>query len=242
MDIQVIVVKRHLTLLGLLLSMSSAAMASGTTTAFMNWDSHYVTEGRNNLSDGGIVWTGVEYSRNNWTLYEQQGFADHEDYIELNVGMSFDLSLPAYFVLSPGYQRLEFFANERCHDNELFAGLAYTGFDPLVPELAYTYATEADGGFLEFSLSGSWPISRQMTLSPYVLQSWDFGYATAEVHGRNHFQFGVELAYELTPKFNMALQLNRSIGQSDIKRENERDHSIDDENQTFGGLSFSWTF
>ena len=63
--------------------------------------------------------------------------------------------------------------------------------------LNYTYATEASGYFVELSLHSHWQVNEQLTLTPYVTQGFDFGYASQTHDGPNHLQFGVEACYSL---------------------------------------------
>lgn len=228
--------------LSLLAASSAFASNDSETMVYMDWESHYVSEGRNNLPHSGIVWSGLEHTDGAWLWYERQGFGDSRNFVELNLGFMYQFSLPADFALATGYKRLEFFGNERCSDNELSAELSYTGVDWLTPNLAYTYATEAHGAFVEFSLTGNWPVTEHLTISPYILQGWDMGFASLHHDGRNNFQFGVEAAYDITAQLNLALQLSRSIGQGDIEQQAREEDCIDHPNQTFGGIALSYRF
>lgn len=212
--------------------------AESDTTIYVDGESKYISEGRNNLPSGGIVWSGIDYQNGSLLLFERQGVATNEDYIEFNGGIGYQLQLDDWQLIGT-YTRLEFFGDERCHDNELAASIEYQAIEWLTPTLVYTHATEANGGFLEFTLTGHWPLSDMVELSPYVTQGWDFGFATAAYNGRNNLQFGVISELQLSPQLAMALHLSRSIAQQDIKHE-QGDQCQTQE--TFGGVMFSYQF
>lgn len=234
--------KRLIAALSLLTTCHVFASDASDTTVYMDWDSHYVSEGRNNLPQGGIFWSGIDHTDGAWLWYERQGIGDSTNFIELNMGFMYQFELPNDFSLATGYKRLEFFGDDRCSDNELAAELSYNAIAWLTPNLAYTYATEAHGAFVEFSLTGHWQPFTDLTISPYILQGWDLGFASLHHDGRNNFQFGVEAAYELSSQVNLALQISHSIGQGDIERQEQEEDCIDELNQTFAGIQLSYRF
>lgn len=212
--------------------------AESDIAVYVDGGSKYISEGRNNLPNGGIVWSGIDYQHGALLLFERQGIATSEDYIEFNGGIGYQLQL-ADWQLTGSYTRLEFFGDERCHDNELAAQLEYQAIEWLTPTLVYTHATAANGGFLEFSLTGHWALSDNFELAPYVTQGWDFGFATADHDGLNNLQFGVVGELQVNPQWAVALHVSRTLAQRDIKDEQGDQCQTQ---QTFGGVMFSYQF
>lgn len=220
------------------LGISHSCFADNSANVYVDWQSRYISEGRNNLPSGGIVWSGIDYQHGSLLLFERQGVATSEDFIEFNGGIGYQQPLNDW-LFSGSYTRLEFFGDARSHDNELALQIDYQGLDWLTPSLVYTYATEATGGFLEFSLTGHWPVNNNISLLPYVMQAWDFGYASDDFDGPNNLQFGLMSDVWLSPMFMLSWHISRTIAMRDIQ------HELGDachEQQTFGGISLAYQF
>lgn len=205
----------------------------------IGFDSKYVSEGRNNLDNGGIVWTTASMQKDGLNVYATMGRGTDQHYIEWNFGLEYGFDLSKDIEASLGYQRLEFYGDERGHDNELFSTLAYTGVDWLTPSVSYTYATEAKGYFVEVSLHSHWDINDDFSISPYITQAFDFQYATEEHDGANHIQFGIEAEYVLTDILALSGHISHSIAQEDIEQENAKTSGLD---ETFVGGHITWVF
>lgn len=217
---------------------------SGKTQALIDlgWDSKYISEGRNNLDKGGIYWATAAIQKNNFNVYATVGRGDSQHYTEWNFGIEYGFDLTDNLSGSVGYQRLEFYGDERAHDNELFSNLEYTVVDWLVPSISYTYSTEADGSFVEVSLHSNWELSQGFTVSPYVTQGFDFKYATEDHDGANHFQFGVEAEYLLPNNLVLSGHISHTIAQEDIKLEARNNGVTGSLDETFAGIHLSWSF
>ncbi|MFQ6372109.1 hypothetical protein [Shewanella sp. YIC-542] len=231
-----------MTLLLLLIAMPILANEQRETEIYMDWQSRYVSEGRDNLPRGGIVWSGIEQQRGAWHWYGRQGIGDSTRFVEINLGVQYQWQLPAGVMLTTGYKRAQIFAGSNSSNNELSAGLAYQGWHWLTPSLTYSYASKARGAFMEFSLTGHWQPTPLWLVAPYVTQGWDFGMASPSHDGPNHFQFGMETAYSLTTQLQLALQLHRSIGLDDITRQRPNADTEVHSNQNFGGLALRYRF
>jgi len=208
----------------------------------LGWDSKYVSEGRNNLDKGGIVWGTAAVQHGNLNVYAVLGRADDQDYTEWNFGLEYAIPLSDKLEATVGYQRLEFYGDERAHDNEFFSSLTYSGIEWLTPSVAYTYATEAGGYFVEASLHSSWELLENFTVTPYVTQAFDFQYATEDHDGPNHFQFGVEAEYLMNEQIVLSGHVSHTIAQEDIKLEAKADGIEGSLDQTYAGVHLTWNF
>ncbi|MEZ9369767.1 hypothetical protein AB4140_13195 [Shewanella sp. 10N.286.51.B2] len=221
----------------------SAANASDVAVAVdLGWDSKYISEGRNNLEDGGIYWAGAAIETGNLTTYAVVGRGDSVHYTEWNFGVEYSLQLHDDLETLIGYQRLEFYGDERANDNELFAEIAYIGVPWLIPSLAYTFATEASGYFVELSLHSPWQISERFSVTPYVTQGFDFRYASQDNDGANHFQFGVEAGYEISSEIAISAHVSHSIAMEDIKQQARNEGVTGSLDQTYAGVNLSFSF
>jgi hypothetical protein len=222
---------------------TNAQAKTGPEFAFdLAWDSQYISEGRDNLDKGGIVWGVASVTDGDLVTFVALGRGDQTHYIEWNFGLEYTIHLTEKFEATLGYQRLEFYGDDRGSDNEVFSSLTYTGVDWLIPAIHYTYATEAGGYFVEVSLHSPWDITDKLSITPYVLQGFDFQYVTEEHDGANHIQFGVEAAYAISD--NIALSAHLSVTQAleDIKREASENQIVGNLNETYGGVHLNWVF
>ncbi|MCL1067330.1 hypothetical protein L2735_10990 [Shewanella olleyana] len=208
----------------------------------LGWDSKYISEGRNNLADGGVYLGAASVSSGDFTSYAAVVRGDSEHYTEWNFGLEYALNLHDNLETIVGYQRLEFYGDERGSDNEFFAEIAYTGVDWLIPSVAYTYATEAGGYFVEVSLHSPWQLTEQFSITPYITQGFDFQYATEEHDGANHFQMGVEASYALSSNMAISAHFSHVIAMADIKKEAEMDGYTGSLDESYGGIYLSWSF
>lgn len=218
---------------------------ASTDTQFIadiGWDSDYISEGRNNLDSGGMTWGTLAVQHGNLNIFAIGGRADSQDYTEWNFGLEYSAALSETVELSVGYQRLEFYGDERSSDNELFSSLTYHFKDWLVPSLAYTYSTEAGGYFIEASVHSPWELSDSVTVAPYITQAFDFQYVTEEHNGVNHFQFGIEAEYVINHQLIISGHLSHTIAQEDIKREAREDNNTASLDQTYAGIHLTWYF
>ncbi|QBF82844.1 hypothetical protein EXU30_09170 [Shewanella maritima] len=207
----------------------------------LGYESKYISEGRNNLEDGGISWGMFSAQDGKLTTYALVGRAAQQHYIEWQLGFEYAIELGADIEASVGYQRVEVYGDERESDNELFASATYTGSKWIEPSVEYTYSTENAGYFVEVSLQHHWQATEQLTISPYAIQGFDFQYATEHYNGPNHFQFGAELAYAISDSITINGHISRTIAQEDIKREYADDSDIK-LNETFAGFSINMTW
>lgn len=220
----------------------SAATDPLTTNIDVGWDSKYVSQGRNNLAEGGIYWMNASVQYGNLTTYALVGRGDSQAYTEWNIGLEYALNLSEHLEANLGYQRIEGYSDSRCQDNELFAELAYTAAPWLVPSVSYVYSTEAAGYFVELSLHSYWQLTEQFTLSPYVTQGLDFKYRTEEHNGKNHLQFGLEASYNLAENIVISGHLSHSIAQADIEQEAVANGDFSSQDQTYAGIHFNMSF
>lgn len=228
-------------------SLSSATLPTEHSESWvinldLGWDSKYLSQGRDNLQQGGIYWMNAAVQYGNLTTFAAVGRGDSQDYTEWNIGLEYSFNLTDNLEANLGYQRIEGYSNDRCRDNELFAELAYTATPWLVPSVNYVYSTEAAGYLVEVSLHSYWDITEQFTLTPYITEGFDFGYRTEAHDGRNNLQFGLEAAYQLAPNISVSGHISHSIAQGDIEQEAAVNGDLSSQDQTYAGIYFSMTF
>ncbi|WP_158769272.1 hypothetical protein [Paraglaciecola sp. L1A13] len=196
-----------------LIPLASASLAAELD---IGYDSKYVSEGRNNLPEGGIVWINFSYPvTDEISLSAAYGEGESSKYDELNVGLEYSHQWND-FALFANYTRLEFF-KDNSFDNEFGTGAAWSGSDWITPSLNVVYSTQADGSFLELGLEQEYQINPHFSINPYARVTFDYGYASDEFDGHNHTYFGIIASHALNDTFSISATLEHNISGNNLK-------------------------
>lgn len=200
------------------------------------WDSKYVTEGRDNLEEGGLVSTALDVSAFGFTANAWLADGYDVDYTELNLGLAYGLEFGG-FEAYVGYTYLHFWSEEPdADDHEIGAGIAYTELGWLVPAVDYVYGYESGGSFVELSVASEIPLIEDVwNLVPAVILGLDFGYASNEHDGANHVQLQLATEYALTETVTLGGYVAQSLALDDVDRDGGED-------LFFGGVSVTVSF
>ncbi|MFT4937994.1 MAG: hypothetical protein ACI88A_001017 [Paraglaciecola sp.] len=142
-----------------LITLSTASLALSSNLAMadgefdIGYDSKYVSEGRNNLDVGGIIWaSGAASVNENVSDFAAYGVATDSsvDYDEFNLGLEYSFS-SGDFDYYLGYTRLEFFEDDES-DNEIGFSLVWNGNKAFTPFADFMHATGAGGNFVQLGL------------------------------------------------------------------------------------------
>jgi len=205
-----------------------------TFSSSVMWDSKYVSEGRDNFESGGLFSVSATYDLPNISLELWLADAEDNSYDELNLSVAYTQEIHGAAVYI-AYTRLEFMDDSES-DNELAAGLSFPLINSLTSSLDYVYSTEAEGSFVDISLRGEYALTgEKLTISPFLTQSFDFGYATDQHDGANNFQAGIEFGLSISDRLELFGYLAHSWAQEDVKRDEGGDIS-------WGGLGLAIAF
>lgn len=198
------------------------------------WDSTYVSQGREYLSDGTLLAGEAGTEWGGFCAYIWYAAGDTEDLEELDICLSYTHEFGGYeFTLD--YTRLEYLSDD-AGDNWFSGGLAYSSFPWLIPKILVLHSTEADGQYAAAMLSSDLALfNERLTVSPYVLEGFDFGFATAEYDGPNHLEIGLEAALTLTEMLEFGAHINHLWPHRDEKNEGL-------EQVTWGGANLTVSF
>lgn len=186
------------------------------------YTSRYVSEGRDNLPEGGM-WTaeagvsGAAISAAAW-----YGRAETGGYEELNLSVAYGLTMGDWQAAF-GYTHLSFLETDET-DQELSVELVRELAAGLLLTVAGVYSVEAEGSFVEVSLSREflWEGSRY-SLLPYLLEGFDFGYASDTYDGPNHLQAGLILSCQLCDTLSLSAEIAHSWAHGDVRRDGSGD-------------------
>ena len=182
------------------------------------WDSKYVSEGRDNLEDGGLGsvaldWTPSLELDGELTFAGWYAEGTSVDYTELNLGVAYEWNLEEIGI-SAGYTWLDF-AEDNESDSEFSLELGRTLYSDIDFQTAFIYSTEAGGTFIEVVLSKSFD-QEKLSWSPYLLLGVNEGYVSDELKGVNHLQLGLEATVPLSDHLELGGYIAYTM---DLKRE-----------------------
>lgn len=197
----------------------STFCAVGTELS-VGYDTKYVSEGRNNLDDGGIVWGTLNTDINEQVSFSTvYGYAtsSNTDYDELNVGIQYASSVESidFYV---GYTYLAFLKDD-ADDNEVSFGASWQNFDSFSPFIDFVYSTEASGSFVQLGIQTEAEATTSLSINPYLILAYDFGYASESHDGYNHAAVGVNANYAIDSAFSVRLSVEQTFGGSDVRGE-----------------------
>ncbi|MBM7073421.1 hypothetical protein JQC92_15505 [Shewanella sp. 202IG2-18] len=221
-----------LTMLG-----SSAVMAAETSVYFdAYYKTKYVSKGRDLLDKGGIFWSEVGGTYDNFSGFIAIGEADSVDFTEVDIDISYSIPIHDDWFVALGYTGLDCKGIIDFTGHEFYLTTAYTGFSWVTPQIKTIYETESDGYFVFVTLKGNVELSEKMTLHPYIEQGLDYGYIGEKHDGSNHLELGLSMSYALRHDVTLSGFVARSFSESELTDWNNDNRP----NQTFGGVKVSW--
>ena len=199
------------------LLLKSAVFGQGTETSFnaaLAYDSKYVSEGRDNLEEGGIGSVTAEWAAptdGDGEVVFSGWYAEAIDdaYSELNLGVSYGWSLEKLDI-GIGYTWLDFAEDDET-DNEISLELGTSLHDDYNVGAAFTYSTEAEGTWIDLEISKEF-VQDKFAYSPYLLLGINAGYVSDEHDGLNNLQMGLHIATELSDGFELGGYIAYTIG------------------------------
>ncbi|GLR72905.1 hypothetical protein [Agaribacter marinus] len=216
----------------LLVCLSLQIFASVLASEFsIGFDNKYVTEGRDNLTDGGIYWlSATKDLSESYSVNVSVGDAASIDYQELLLTLEYANNAKNidYYL---AYTYIDFIVDDE-NDHELTAGVSTLVLTSLRPSIDYVYSQETNGSFIEFTLSNEIDINPRSNLSLYLGVAYDYGYASDLYDGYSHSMVGSALSYWVDDKLSLQGTVEYNIAGNDIKR------TDDNKNQLWCGFRF----
>ncbi len=203
------------------------------------YESHYFSEGRDNL-DGDSLWTtSLEVAWNHFSGGVWLGSSPDQDYDELQLTLALSESFGDFEVYL-AYTHLQFL-HDHTDDNEVGAGISWSGLPwELGVSLEGYYSFDAEGSFWELALDREFEVNEKITVSGGATFGVNQGYIADGHDGANHLALHVGLGYQLTE----SLSLNAHAAYSWAIDRDNGGHA-DDESLVdlfHGGVGLQWTF
>lgn len=203
------------------------------------WDSHYVSEGLDNLDGDRLMGATLEFSLDGFILGTWYANSPNGSYDELNAYLEYGFEL-GDFELYLGYNHLRSMS-QNAHDNEIAAGVAYNGFSSgIVPAADWYYSFEAEGSFVELSLVREFEVAPWLTLTPGVVFGNNDGYIADGHNGANHLAATLSATIPLSDNVELGAYVSYNWAiDSDMAA-----HADDDalEDFVYGGVAMTLSF
>ena len=163
----------------------------------LSYESRYFSEGRDALDGDALYSTNAEFSWENLTGGFWYGRSAGQSYDELQLALAVTHSV-GDFEIYGGYTHFRF-PVDGAHDNELGAGVSWTGLPhEIVAAVDVYYSFDAQGYFSELSLARDFTLTEKLSLSASGFFGVNQGYVSDGHDGANHFALQLGLSYEIT--------------------------------------------
>ncbi|WP_444993935.1 hypothetical protein [Aliikangiella sp. IMCC44359] len=207
----------------------------------LGFDSLYISEGRNNLTDGHLLsvlaekeFEGQGSSRWLTHLWKAESVNNTDNhYQELNIGLGYSIFLDR-LTITPQYTYLTF-QHENSHDHELGLDIEYQGSWALVYLMSYVHSKQSAGSFFSWRVTHQRKINDRFTLAPYISVGINNRYVVNEHNGWNDLQVGLEANYRFNSRLKLQSYLANSKGLQKQQGETLEDFS-------WFGLSLNYLF
>lgn len=167
-----------------------------------NWESHYVTEGRDNLDTKSLQSTIIEAKFGSLGILIWNGWGYDSEYDELNIipYLSYDKNDISIYL---SYNRKQFFVTSES-DNEIGSGISWHGVPhDIFLGFDWYYSFDATGSFFEFSTGSEFEPVDKLGLETLFIFGINDNYISDGHDGANHFSFQLNGEYSLTNNINM---------------------------------------
>ena len=186
--------------------------------AHIQWESRYVSEGRDNLSGDGLFSLSSELSVGDITFIPWLAHSPDADYSELNLNFIYATFLTPELLASLSYTYLHFRdQGDDSSDNEISLDLGYEVSKQLTAIAVVYHSFEAEGAFMEGGASYFYEYSDRLHFNITGLLGINAGYISDGHDGLNTFQVIAGSSFytmdrlELYASANYNLAINRDV-------------------------------
>ncbi|CAA6693259.1 MULTISPECIES: porin [unclassified Lentimonas] len=202
------------------------------------WDSHYVSEGRDNLDGNSLASIEATASYEGFTVGAWGAESPDQDYREYNYWLEYSYEWQA-FTFTVGYTYLDF-DTDKAHDNEVSFYIGYTLPCEVELEIGGYYSDENSGCFYEAILSREFEVMDQLNLLPFIQLGYNDDYIAEGHNGLNNLTLGLECNCALTEQFSIGAYVAQNIAIDADTKKHADDHLLDD--FAYFGLNASYSF
>ena len=172
--------------------------------AHFGWESRYILEGRDSLEGGSLWSSSVEASYDHVFGGLWYGRSSNNDFRELHLGLGLKQEI-GNFESYLAFTHLLFPAEETS-DAEWGAGFSYDALPyGMETGLDLVYSLDAEGTFIEWSLSKPFAVLESWETSLGSTLGWNEGFVSDGHDGLNHFSLSASGRRSLTENLGLVL-------------------------------------
>jgi len=203
------------------------------------WESRYVSEGRDNLDGAGIQTAiiDIEYGFFELLLWNRWGYDSEYDELNIIPTLNYELNnFKAYL----NYNRKQFFEDGES-ENDVGSGISYHGL-PYDGFLGFDWyhSFEADGSFYRLSLGSNFEPVQKVSLAPTFIFGINNNYISDGHDGANHVSLRLNGEYEIAKQFKLHGYIRYNIEIDSDPNSFAGDKLLND--FFWGGIGFDVTF
>jgi hypothetical protein len=202
------------------------------------WESHYVSEGRDNLDGDSLAGVEATLSYKGFNAGAWGAESPDQDYREYNYWLEYSYEWQALTVTA-AYTYLDFESDD-ADDKEVSLYIAYALPYALQLEVGGYYSDENSGTFYEGTVSAEIEVSDDLSLTPFANLGFNDDYIAEGHNGFNHFALGLELNYALSESISVGAYLAQTCAINDAPKKHADDALLDD--FTYYGLNLVFNF
>lgn len=226
----------QLVCLVLLVSMACAAKASSHFT--LEYQSRYITEGRNNLQSGGIFLSGLETDLTGSTsINVNYGLAQDKsnDYDELETGITYTTQVNG-LIFNWAITHLSF-PRQATSDTELSLGMDWALSANLSSFANLVHSFAASGRYLELGLLAQTQLTNHSLVSATILAGFDDNYLSSGGSYYDHLSIRLKTEHSLSAGVLAYTELSHHFAYS----ESAKTETLSD-SQTSFNIGFVYSF
>jgi hypothetical protein len=162
------------------------------------WESHYVTEGRDNLPNSALASIASEINYNTFTFIPWLATGTDTDYDELNLNAIYTAQLSEHVALYAGYTHIK--AHEEgvnSTDNELSLDINYAYSQDFHVLASIYHSLSLSGSFIDLAIKKEYAFNDLMLLELQTTAGFNSGYVSDGHNGLNNVKLAANLSYQL---------------------------------------------
>lgn len=206
------------------------------------WESRYITEGRDNLSGDAIYSLSTDISYNKFTIAPWFAYSAETDYKEANLNIVYGWKVAEHWEIYTNYTYINARGRNagKTIDGEIGIEWIYTGLDAIDISNNLYYSFDADGVYLETTLSHVEKFNGVLSYTFALITGVNGGYVTDGHNGIDHIQAKASMLVNFTARLDMFLYISADVA---INRQADRyagDESLG--SRAWGGVGISYRF
>lgn len=209
--------------------------------AHLQWESRYVSEGRDNLAGNSITSVTSDFELGELSILPWLAHSSGADYSELDINVVYGKKLTESLSIYAGYDRIfTRQSGDNDDDNEVTLGLNYDWLKNVKLSAVTYYSFDAEGSFMEATVSYQHTLKKNLDFSVHGKLGANAGYISDGHNGLNHAHLLTSADYHPLIQMDIYAYVayNQAINRDAVQYAG--DELLD--NFVWGGIGFTYRF